>query len=54
MSNLEKYLGVPNLFIKRDDLNGLGLAEIRCASWSTWCRTRWTRAAPPLLTYGGP
>lgn len=26
MSNLEKYLGVPNLFIKRDDLNGLGLA----------------------------
>lgn len=34
LPNATKLLGGPRLFIKRDDLTGLGFGETRSESWS--------------------
>lgn len=54
MSNLEKYLGVPNLFIKRDDLNGLGLAGNKVRKLEYLVQDAMDQGCTALLTYGGP
>ena len=54
MSNLEKYLGVPNLFIKRDDLNGLGLAGNKVRKLEFLLADAHANGADVVLTAGGP
>lgn len=54
MYNLEKYLGISNLYIKRDDLTGLGLSGNKVRKLEFLVQDAINKGCTTLLTYGGP
>ena len=49
LSGMSELLGGgKRLFLKREDLCGIGLGEIKSESWNTCWRRRWPRAVTVL------